>query len=135
MLPLYFNAHDGTLSVGEPGEIDAPDLAGDGLIYVSDQTLRHEYSLQRISAKALERARRVLLGEIDEYGAYLCGEVFGYVIEDASGEHLDSCWGFYEREDCEQQANEAAEHCAQEHAAEAREAHEMACRGIQTLAA
>lgn len=29
-----------------------------------------------------------------EYTDWANGNVFGYVVEDAAGEHLDSCWGF-----------------------------------------
>jgi hypothetical protein len=29
------------------------------------------------------------------YGYWAWGDVYGYVIEDPDGEHVDSCWGFY----------------------------------------
>jgi len=29
------------------------------------------------------------------YGAWAWGDVYGYVIEDSDGEHVDSCFGFY----------------------------------------
>jgi hypothetical protein len=135
ILPIHYSEQSGTLSVGDPSDLDDPDYDSDGVIYATGEQLRHEYRLERISAKAIDRATRVLRGEVAEYGAYLAGEVFGYTVTDHAGEHLDSCWGFYELEHCEAQANDAAEYCAQMQAAEAREAHEMACRGIQTLAA
>jgi hypothetical protein len=42
----------------------------------------------------------------DEWDTYLQGEVYGYIIEDESGNHVDSCWGFYGYEYCEQTAKE-----------------------------
>jgi hypothetical protein len=32
---------------------------------------------------------------IDEWNQYLSGDVYGYVIADGNGEHVDSCWGFF----------------------------------------
>lgn len=50
------------------------------------------------------------------FNAYLEGDVIGYVVEDAEGEHVDSCWGFYCAPDREKEldyvrseANTAAE--------------------------
>ena len=40
-------------------------------------------------------ARKAALGLIQEWNDYLSGNVYGYVVEDERGEHLDSCWGFY----------------------------------------
>lgn len=37
---------------------------------------------------ALEHARKL-------FGYWAWGDVYGYVIEDSEGEHIDSCWGFY----------------------------------------
>lgn len=45
-----------------------------------------------------ERAVDLLIGEVAEYDQYLTGDVWGYVVGD------DSCWGFYGREYCEQEA-------------------------------
>ncbi|NEN91185.1 MAG: hypothetical protein F6K48_20660 [Okeania sp. SIO3H1] len=32
---------------------------------------------------------------VDLYGAWAWGGIVGYVVTDADGEHVDSCWGFY----------------------------------------
>lgn len=136
ILPIYYSEHGPrcVLSVGGPEDLaDLDDSAG--LVYVSAEKLRAEYSLKRISARAIRYATTVLHGEIDEYGAYLTGDVFGFVIKDPVGEHLDSCWGFYGLNYCEGRANESTEYCAQQEFAEAVEANEMACRGVQTVAA
>jgi hypothetical protein len=73
-------------------------------------------------AKMREAGHEMRLADMSEYGAYLDGEVYGYVVEEevtwvrASGEthytkqtweHVDSCWGFYDRDCVEEQAREA----------------------------
>ena len=43
----------------------------------------------------------------DEYLRYLEGDVWGFEIyDDENGHVIDSCWGFYGREYCEQRAQE-----------------------------
>lgn len=61
--------------------------------------------------KALKYARAM----VQEWNDYLCGDVWGYIIEDDEGHHIDSCWGFYGREYCEQEGRAALAH-AQKHA-------------------
>ena len=52
-----------------------------------------------------------LRDELDVWRQYLEGDVYGYMIEDASGEHIDSCWGFYGREYAIQEMSIALEFC------------------------
>lgn len=47
-----------------------------------------------------------LEGELAEWRQYFEGDVYGYVVEDANGEHLDSCWGFYGLEYAVEEARE-----------------------------
>jgi hypothetical protein len=49
-------------------------------------------------------ARKGALATIEEWNMYLSGDVWGYVIEDDEGNELESCWGFYGREYCENEA-------------------------------
>ena len=46
-------------------------------------------------AKTRKEAQKLAKGLIKTWNEYLSGNVYGYVIEDKDGEHLDSCWGFY----------------------------------------
>lgn len=41
-----------------------------------------------------ERVEEVLRAEVSYYAAWLEGDVWGYVITDASGQEVESCWGF-----------------------------------------
>lgn len=51
-----------------------------------------------------KKAREMAQGKIDEWNQYLSGDVWGVVIEDDNGNHLDSCWGFYGRKYAEEEA-------------------------------
>lgn len=42
-----------------------------------------------------EQANNYLDGEVEVYDNYLTGEVYGFTIEDADGEEVESCWGYY----------------------------------------
>jgi hypothetical protein len=42
-----------------------------------------------------KKAYKVAETIVSEWNQYLSGDVYGFVIEDHNGEHLDSCWGFY----------------------------------------
>jgi hypothetical protein len=64
----------------EQAEKDCPDLKG------NDEKLK-------------ERAYGWLKDEVETYQQFLSGEVYGYVVEDGSGEELDSCWGYYSIKD------------------------------------
>ncbi len=98
-LPLYLYDHSGiTMSTGP---FSCPwDSGMVGIIFITKQKIREEYSVKRISANLLERVKTYLQGEVETYDDYLTGNVHGYVIEDPddSKEHdgiQDSCWGFY----------------------------------------
>jgi hypothetical protein len=41
-----------------------------------------------------ERARRELLAEVETYGQYLAGDVYGFRLLE-NGEEISSCWGFF----------------------------------------
>lgn len=50
--------------------------------------------VSRKEQKDEKKARKLALGLIEEWNNALSGNVYGFVIEDERGEHLDSCWGF-----------------------------------------
>ena len=45
--------------------------------------------------KTKKQAEDCAEGMIETWNQYLSGDVYGYVVEDEKGEHLDSCWRFY----------------------------------------
>jgi hypothetical protein len=62
-----------------------------------------EWDSGRVGIIALQRSRGVTRETLYEYAQGICrdytawanGDVYGYVIEDATGEEISSCWGYY----------------------------------------
>lgn len=91
---------------------------GDCYAVVDLYTLAKEYKgyTQR---KAKYHARSCAKGEIETWLAYVEGEVYGYIVENEDGEHVDSCWGFYGEEYARQEAESSVQwHEKQEKQAE-----------------
>lgn len=107
VLPLYLYDHSGLrIKVGSfqgllaqgHAEFDSGQI---GFIFVTHERIKQEYgSLD--TAEAIERATKVLRGEVETYDQHLSGDVYGFELVgpncehcNGEGEHLDSCWGFY----------------------------------------
>jgi hypothetical protein len=94
ILPIFMYDHSGiALSTG--GFSDPWDSGQVGFIYVSHETLRKEYSVKRVGRRTLRTAEKILKGEVEVYGKYVNGEVYGYITKDSDDENIDSCWGYY----------------------------------------
>ncbi len=115
-LSLYLYDHSGiSISAGPPSlrkdnnhfpfDSGGWDTSLIGAIFADAETIKKEFG---DAPDAGERALACLRGEVETYNQFLTGDVYGFVIEDAAGEHLDSCWGFYGIEDCEHEALAAA---------------------------
>jgi len=109
VLPLYLYDHSGiTMSTGP---FSCPWDSGQvGWIYATRETIRKEYSAKRITKKLRTKVVEVLQGEVKTYDEFLTGQVYGYVVEDAEGNDLDSCWGFFGMEYCKEEGRRAAEY-------------------------
>ena len=66
-----------------------------GVIVVDKKTAKKEWG-----EDAQERAEKWLDGEIEDLNIWARGEIYGYVVENADGEEIDSCWGFYDLDEC-----------------------------------
>lgn len=78
-----------------------------GFAVISRETIEKELGWKRITSERLRKLEQAYLrSELETYTAYLNGEVFGFVVETEDGEVLDSCWGYYDRDDCEQTARD-----------------------------
>lgn len=88
--------------------------AGDQYAVVDVDALEKEYIAHGYSMrKAKYHARRCAQGEIDTWIAWANGDVFGFVVTDDEGNHVDSCWGFYGedgRKEAESQAKSIIEY-------------------------
>lgn len=111
ILPLYLYDHGGiTMSTGS---FSCPWDSGQvGFIYCSLKKAQSEWGTEDskfngwsgdasstreegTTRTLREATTRYLEGEVKEYDQYLTGEVYGYVIENEDGDHLDSCYGFF----------------------------------------
>lgn len=105
ILPLFLYDHSGiTMNTG--GFYCRWDSGQVGYIYVSSEKIKKE----GLENKTTEEVLEYLNNEVVIYDQFLTGDVWGYVIEDEDGDHIDSCWGFYGREYCEEEAQAALEY-------------------------
>lgn len=94
LMPLYLYDHSGiTISTSA---FSCPWDSGQvGWIYATYADIRKEYSTKYVTKKIIEKVRQLLTSEVNVYDQYLTGQVYGFVIEDNSGESVESCWGYY----------------------------------------
>lgn len=109
VLPLYLYDHSGLAMATGTQAFRAIDPVGwdwgqVGWIYASKARVRQEYNAKKVTKRIRQRVIQVLQGEVECYGQYLAGEVYGYVVErevacPACGqmrtELVDCCFGFY----------------------------------------
>ena len=67
-----------------------------GVIFATKKEIYQEFNTKRITEKIREKVIENFKGELETYTQYTNGEVYGYIIENFSGELIDSCWGFYD---------------------------------------
>lgn len=94
ILPLYLYDHSGITISTSPFSCRW-DSGQIGFIFVSKETLRKEYGVKRITKKEIEKATKVLLGEVETYDQYITGDVYGFKVVDEEGNEEDSSWGFF----------------------------------------
>jgi hypothetical protein len=100
-LPVYMYDHSGITISTSP--FSCPWDSGQvGYIYITRKDAQKEFG-----PRPRRRALACLQSEIEVYDDYLTGNVYGYVVKNAAGEEIDSCWGFYgnpEKSGCIEQA-------------------------------
>ena len=96
VLPLYLYDHSG-ISMNTTRFDCRWDSMQVGFIYMDRKTILAESpnNPKILSPAAKKWAIKRLESEVKEYDQYLTGDVWGYIIEDEDGDHIDSCWGFY----------------------------------------
>jgi hypothetical protein len=109
VLPLYLYDHGGITM--RTGSFSCPWDSGQvGFIFARREDVLKEYGKKRISKKLRDEVTKRLEAEVKEYDQYLTGDVWGYIIEDDHGEELDSCWGFFGHDYCEEEAKAQLEY-------------------------
>jgi hypothetical protein len=77
-----------------------------GFIYTTHKRVKEFLGWKRVTRARLAKLYSYLEGEVDEYARYLRGEVYGFMVEDPSGYLVDSCYGFYDLDECRAAAKE-----------------------------
>ena len=101
LLPLYLYDHGG-ITINTKGFSCPWDSGQVGFIYLTKEDLKKEFGGDK------QRMIKLLESEVKTYDQYLTGDVWGYRIFKGE-EEVDSCWGFFGRDYCEQQAKETVE--------------------------
>lgn len=83
----------------DPGGWDSGQV---GFMYVTKEKARKEYGRQY-----MKKSLSMLRCELKTWNQYVTGDVYCYAIEDAGGEVIDSCGGFYGFEDAKAEMREA----------------------------
>jgi hypothetical protein len=94
ILPLYLYDHSGITMRTSPFGCRW-DSGQVGFIVANGKEVLSEFGGKIVTKKLRERIGGILEGEVETYAQYLEGDIYGYVIEDEEGEHIDSCYGFY----------------------------------------
>lgn len=91
-LPVYTMIHSGiamkTTPFGDPW-----DSGQSGIIYTWAKKALKAFNRKRMTPALRKKVEKMLAQEVETFGEYLNGEVYGYVIEDPEGSHVDSLWG------------------------------------------
>jgi hypothetical protein len=106
-LPVYAYIHSGiamkTTPFGDPW-----DSGQSGIIFVTVKDALKSFGRKRMTNALRKRVEKSLAAEVEAYGRYLNGEIYGYVITDADGEHIDSLWGIDDYKHAVEEAKSAA---------------------------
>lgn len=105
-LPVYRYSH-GNIALSTTPFSCPWDSGQTGFIWESKKSIREEFGVKRISPRLRKLVQDRLRSEIEVYGQWCNGEVYGFVITNPEGEEIDSCWGFIGLDWVEEAAREA----------------------------
>lgn len=123
IMPLYLYDHSG-ISISTSGfrHVDSAgwDWGTVGAIAVPHKDMEEDLKSEwrkttHVDKTDDEFVEWLMRNEVNTYDLYLTGQCFGYVVEDkATGEEMDSCWGFLGTDSVEEELNGAMEACHKE---------------------
>lgn len=106
-LPVYAYIHSGVcLSTGPFG--DRFDSGMSGFVYAERKYLAEQFGHKRWNQHTKRRAIEAAECVVQEVSDILGGEVYGYqIVDDVTGEEVDSCYGYVGRKNVEEAGAEA----------------------------
>lgn len=93
VLPIYMLDHSRIALSHTP--FTGPHAAWDSGLLGEHYITPGKAAEEGIDFEDKAKLAEILKAELQEYQAYMDGDVWGYVIEDEEGSELDSCWGYY----------------------------------------
>lgn len=93
-LPVYMYEHSGVSISTSPFRCpwDSGQL---GIIYATIEKAKKWFDFKVLTKKRRQQIVEALKSEVETYNYYVSAEVYGFRIEDADGETIDSCGGFF----------------------------------------
>lgn len=92
-LPIYMYDHSGLAFSHTP--FHCPwDSGLLGWHYVTREKAAEAWPSVTDEDELIERAVACMNTELEAYGHFISGEVYGYQVINEDGEEIDSCWGF-----------------------------------------
>lgn len=92
-LPIYMYDH-GSITINTVGFSCPWDSGQVGFIYVTEAQMKDNYG-EHYTPEDIERARKVLVGEVETMDQYIQGQVFSFRIVKDGAQVGESCCGFY----------------------------------------
>lgn len=62
----------------------------------------NEWNCDSIPDSLRRKVEDVLRAEVDQFSAYLSGQVYGWIVSEDDGRVVGSCWGYYRYEDAKE---------------------------------
>ena len=104
ILPVYLYDHGGITIKTTP--FNCPwDSGQAGYIYTTRERVRDWTGHTRMTAKRKAAIEDMLRDEIRIYDQYIRGDIYKYIIEDEDGNFIDGQGGYYDRQDCKNDAS------------------------------
>ncbi len=97
-LPLYMYEHGdiGLSTNNSYYPYNCPWDAGQlGFVWLEKDKILEEYNWKIFTKKRIQQIEKRLRQNVEVMHDYVSGNVYGFVVEDMKGNHIDSCWGFY----------------------------------------
>ena len=117
--PLYMYDHSGiTISTSSFGcQWDSGQI---GWVFIDEK--QWIQMMGEDMDRSEDRLDRIIESEVETYDKYITGEVYGYEVYevetcDKGHEHktlVESCWGFYDEDECESEGRSMIEHLEKE---------------------
>jgi hypothetical protein len=98
-LPVYLYSHSGD-TINTTGFSCPWDSGQLGFAYITKEMAREWWGWKNITQKRKEQLYEAIKGEVEVYDKYIKGEVYYHEVYDNEGNLIDSCHGFFDKDDC-----------------------------------